>query len=106
MSLHDFLVAHGCDRSGYNATGDQSDECNLVEEEKEIWCMKRPGMNKVSANWWGDLGTGKSEKGEDRGIEEVGLETGDGNNVCKGDGEQETTGELLRSRVETLESKS
>lgn len=54
----------------------------------------------------GVLGTGKSEKGEDRGIGEVGLETGDRNTVCRGDGEQETMGELLRSRVETVGSKS
>lgn len=36
----------------------------------------------------------------------MGLLTGDGNSVCRGDGEQETMGELLKSRVETVGSKS
>lgn len=91
---------------GCTATGDQSDECRLVEEAKRDLMYEETGNEQGLSKLMGDLGTGKWEKGEETGIREVGLLTGDGNSVCRGDGKQETMGELLKSRVETVGSKS
>lgn len=91
-------------------TGLRTQCCN------KVWDILPLGTRVMSVAWWtrneqglstpmGDLGTGKSEKGEETGTGEMGFLTGDGNSVCKGDVEQET-GKLLRRRVEKAGSKS